>query len=85
MKSQLNFLIPINSFILINSTRTYADLLKVVNSNKSSEIIFGFYFLYNDSLGSVSSLITDGDLRRGLSKGLLLEDQLKEFVHQDFF
>ncbi len=84
MTLNFNFLRDIKNYILVNELNTYSQLLKSTDANTSTVQIYGVYFLYSKSPDCITSLITDGDIRRGLTKGLTLNSELREFVQHNF-
>ncbi len=64
------FLLPENSSLL--------DAMKAIDGN-TQEVVFA-----HDAQGRVSGLITDGDIRRGLIRGLGLDAPVQEVMTRDF-
>ena len=63
---------------LINENSSIRDALIKVEKNH-----YGFIFSCNDD-GKVIGLATDGDMRRGMIKGLKLDDPISKCVNTDF-
>lgn len=84
MTTNFDFMKSIESYIIINELNSYSQLLKNTIANRRSSQIFGVYFLYSNYPECITSLITDGDIRRGLTRGLTLSSKLREFVQHDF-
>ena len=68
----------LNKF-LIGINASLIDVLKKIDQLPSSQTIF----VINDD-GLIIGSITDGDIRRGLIKGLTLEDSIKNFIFKNF-
>ena len=66
-----NFIISINSTII--------EVLKKLNDLPSLQTVFVV-----DNSEKVVGTLTDGDIRRGLIKGLTLEDSLDNFIFKNF-
>jgi len=64
---------------LINIKASVIDVLKKIDSLPSIQTVFVV-----DEFEKVVGTITDGDIRRGLIKGLVIEDSLEKFVFEDF-
>ena len=63
---------------LINENRPIKDALMKVDENH-----YGFIFSCNDE-GKVVGLATDGDIRRGMIKGIKLDDPIAQCANPDF-
>ena len=63
---------------LINENRPIKDVLMKVDENH-----YGFIFSCNDE-GKVVGLATDGDIRRGMIKGIKLDDPIAQCANPDF-
>lgn len=63
---------------LINENRPIKDALIKVDENH-----YGFIFSCNDE-GKVVGLATDGDIRRGIIKGIKLDDPIAQCANPDF-
>ena len=68
----------LNKF-LISINASLIDVLKKIDQLPAAQTIF---VLNKDGL--IEGSITDGDIRRGLIKGLTLEDPIKNFIFKNF-
>ena len=61
------------------NTASVIDVLKALNDLPSIQTVFVL-----DEAQKIVGSVTDGDIRRGLIKGLKLDEDLEQFIHKDF-
>jgi dTDP-glucose pyrophosphorylase len=65
--------------IVLDEDASIRDAMALLNAN-GREVV-----LVRDARGSISGLVTDGDIRRGLLAGATLQSSITTTMHRDFF
>jgi dTDP-glucose pyrophosphorylase len=65
--------------IIIDEDASVRDAMALLNAS-GFEVV-----LVRDARGSISGIVTDGDIRRGLLTGATLESSITTTMHRDFF
>ena len=77
-------LIPIEKFLRISFEATYADLLHQLSKLSENDVRRGFYLSFKGSENNIIGVLTDGDIRRGLTDKYDMDTSIIKFTNSSF-
>ena len=78
------WLIPIEKFLRISFEATYADLLHQLSKLSENDVRRGFYLSFKGSENNIIGVLTDGDIRRGLTDKYDMDTSIIKFTNSSF-